>query len=120
MSAKQQIIDKINDDFKGKALKDGCSSSCAYLNNSDQRCVVGLFIGDIGRVKNSDESADDVLYENSDILLDMPSHSIKFWQAAQEQHDELNIDDELDFQKGVLTQWVESNFDLFEHTEKEG
>lgn len=111
---KQQIIDKINSDFKGRSYRPtnkrdlNCAEDvCLYRGDNGRKCIVGVFIPD-REYSNSMESSGGVkgLLDEYPLLTNMMPLSIEVLSVLQSMHDSSRdiSDEEL---KNNLISWVE-------------
>lgn len=99
---KQEIIDKIDSDFKGQASE---NQECRYLTSDGKKCVVGLFIPDGHEVQDSRADVVEIVQRFPDLLDNFPTKDLDFWDNFQAQHDGL-IEDTLENQKNILKKYV--------------
>jgi len=119
MSVRQQILEKILNDFKGKAVRVDCNGieiGCVYLNKDGKKCLVGLFIPDGHEAQKSNGSAHGLLENFPDLELPKLSNSDNKnklrWCSLQKIHDfQLDDSDPLDKQKEDLYHLVSKKLD---------
>lgn len=95
---KEQIINKIKAEFKGKA-SDGVT--CKYLTKDGKKCAIGLFIPDGHDAQDNGDTIDSLLIEYPDLKAYMPSTNIDFLLAFQDVHDE-KLHDAMDLEQQKL------------------
>jgi len=119
MSVRQQILEKILNDFKGKAVRVNCNGvgiGCEYLNKDGKKCLVGLFIPDGHEAQKSGGSAHFIIENYPDLELPKLStlniENKSRWCSLQRIHDnELDDNDPLDKQKEDLYHLVSKKLD---------
>ena len=107
---KQEIINKINKEFKGKAVLCHEIQECQYLTCDGEKCAIGLFIPEGHRAQESNKDIKHLLEEYPELLEYMPSKNINDLLAFQWEHDALCITDSIDVQKKILIDFVNDNF----------
>ena len=118
IQSKQEMIDVINREFKGKAIMD---YGCAYLNNKGQRCAIGCFVPfdemdetDLNELMRLDGDAED--FVSSHFGHYVPSNNTNFLLEFQHAHDHMPNKKTPDEQKQILIKWLEDNYDIYDHT----
>lgn len=79
-----QILEKIETDFKGQAIVDGV---CRYLTGDGRKCAIGLFIPDYYDLLNCDLSIIQLLHNRPELKKYMPSDDISKLSDFQFVHD---------------------------------
>lgn len=110
---KQEILNKIEKDFKGKA---SYGSACFYLTNDGRKCPIGLFIPDGHEAQKVCFRVNKLLERYPDLYKYMPSKNVFFLKNFQTTHD-LNIRKNMPLQKqkDMLKSWVNDNYDKYNH-----
>lgn len=110
---KQKIIDKINSDFKGKAVRaiDADEKSiCAYLTHDGKKCAVGLFIPDGHDAQSHEGGYQDLMKNHSETLQTLMSMEDTGMTAFQSFHDvQLKNSETVETQKARLIEWILKN-----------
>lgn len=102
---KQEIIVKINADFKGKARN---NNRCAYLTGDGKKCAIGLFIPDGHKGQFHTGTVIELLNDFPDLKPHMPSQNLDFLRDLQRHHDTyLGIGMPLEDQKEALMSFVQ-------------
>lgn len=109
---KQEIIDKINSDFKGKCTDE--RDTCTYLNTEGKKCAIGLFIPDGHSGQHYQGTVSGLLREYPDLRQYMPFSDERTNCMFQDIHDiELyKYTDTLQEQKDKLIKFVEDNYGI--------
>ena len=108
---KQQVIDVINKEFKGKAYDFGCF----YLTKDGRKCAIGMFIPDGHPGQRDQCGVGYLLDKHSDLKSFMPSDDEELLRQFQRAHDcLLSVADPIDQQRQTLINWVHKNWSLTE------
>ena len=106
---KLDVINKINKEFKGKAL--GLDGKCTYLNNKGQKCAIGIFIPDGHNAQWAGYGLLQLVEEYPDLYEVLPDVDISILREFQRVHDnELHAGMSLEEQKRILIDFVNDNF----------
>lgn len=100
---KQEMLDRIESDFKGKATKG--TVQCAYLTLDGRRCGIGLFIPKDHDSESFNGGVVSLLDAYPDLFTELPL-DIDGSQELQMIHDNLSGYSTLIDQKNVLKQWI--------------
>lgn len=98
----QEIHDKIDKEFKGKAVDS--NGYCQYLTEDGKKCAIGLFIPDGHRAQQCFENVLGILRKYPNLEDHMPFTNLSMLSQFQLKHDALKTDLPLDVQKDMLKQ----------------
>ncbi len=102
---KKSIIEVIERDFKGKAVKLDDESICEYLTLDGRKCAVGLFIPNGHDAQHSADGYYGLLQKYPDLNILMPLNKIGM-NGLQHLHDNLNRDSSIAAQKDIILNWI--------------
>ena len=105
---KQEILDTIDKEFKGKAMSD--YGDCFYLMEDGRKCAIGLFIPDNHEAQKYRWGIRELLRTYPSLLKHMPSKDLDFLEDFQNWHDNLHHGLSVEDQKQELKDFVERNF----------
>ena len=104
---KQEVIDTINRDFKGKCISE--YYNCRYLNDEGKKCAIGLFIPDGHKGQWYTSHVKNLLKFYPDLQEYMPFDNIELNTKFQDLHDSLDHNLGVQKQKDILINFVEKN-----------
>lgn len=108
---KANIIEKIEKEFEGKAVKVSHNIStftnhCQYLTDDGKKCIIGLFLPEGHKGQQSQDNVLGLLKEFPELERLMPFEYIGDLADLQTVHDILKSSNDLDDQRSILIDWI--------------